>query len=161
MAAALGAIAPIFLLLVLGFVLGRLDFPGPGFWPLAERLVYVVLFPALLFRSAAGIEADGAILAIAAAVLGPILLVMALIGIFGSRLGLGPLLLPAVAQAAPRQNVYIAFATALGVWGEPALLPLSIAVAAYAPGSASRAPSCSACTGRHGRGPPHSPVPLR
>jgi malonate transporter len=134
MAAALGAIAPIFLLLVLGFALGRRDFPGPGFWPLAERLVYFVLFPALLVRSTAAIEADGAILAIAAAVLGPIFLVMALVAVLGRKLGLDDRLVPAVAQAATRQNVYIAFAAALGVWGEPALVPLAIAVAAYTPG---------------------------
>ncbi len=134
MAAALGAIAPIFLLLLLGFALGRRDFPGPGFWPMAERLVYAVLFPALLVRSTAAIDADGAILAIAAAVLGPIFLVMALVALLGRRLGLGRRLLPAVAQAATRQNVYIAFAAALGIWGEPALVPLAIAVAAYTPG---------------------------
>jgi predicted permease len=134
MAAALGAIAPIFLLLVLGFALGRRAFPGPGFWPMAERLVYCVLFPALLLRSTAAIDADGQLLGIAAAVLGPIFLVMALVGLLGRRLGLGRLLLPAVAQAATRQNVYIAFAAALGIWGEPALAPLAIAVAAYTPG---------------------------
>ncbi len=134
MTAALGAIAPIFLLLVLGFVLGRRDFPGPGFWPLAERLVFFVLFPALLIRSTAAIDADGAILAIALAVLGPIFLVMALVGLFGRKLGLDDKLLPAVAQAATRQNVYIAFAAALAIWGEPALVPLAIAVAAYTPG---------------------------
>ena len=134
MAAALGAIAPIFLLLVLGFALGRRAFPGPGFWPMAERLVYCVLFPAVLLRSTAAIDADGQLLGIAAAVLGPIFLVMALVGLLGRRLGLGRLLLPAVAQAATRQNVYIAFAAALGIWGEPALAPLAIAVAAYTPG---------------------------
>ncbi len=134
MTAAIGAIAPIFLLIVLGFALGRRQFPGPGFWPSAERIVFFVLFPALLLRSTAAIDADGAILAIALAVLGPIFLVMALIGVFGRRLGLDRLLLPAVAQAATRQNVYIAFAAALGVWGEPALVPLAIAVAAYTPG---------------------------
>ncbi len=134
MAAALGAIVPIFLLLFLGFVLGRRDFPGAGFWPMAERLVFFVLFPALLVRSTAAIDADGSLLKIAAAVLGPIFLVMALVAVFGARLGLGRQLLPAVAQAATRQNVYIAFAAALGIWGEPALVPLAIAVAAYTPG---------------------------
>lgn len=134
MAEALAAIAPIFLLLVLGLALGRNSFPGPGFWPMAERLVYFVLFPALLIRSTASIDGDGGILAIALTVLGPIFLVMGLIGLLGAGLGLDRLLLPAVAQAATRQNVYIAFAAALGVWGEPALLPLGIAVAAYTPG---------------------------
>ena len=134
MTAALGAIAPVFLLLVLGFALGRRDFPGPGFWPLAERLVFFVLFPALLVRSTATIDVDGEILRVALAVLGPIFLVMALVAGFGQRLGLDRRLLPAVAQAATRQNVYIAFAAALGIWGEPALAPLAIAVAAYTPG---------------------------
>jgi len=134
MTAALGAIAPVFLLLVLGFALGRRDFPGPGFWPLAERLVFFVLFPALLVRSTAAIDVDGDLLRIGLAVLGPIFLVMALVAGFGQRLGLDRRLLPAVAQAATRQNVYIAFAAALGVWGEPALAPLAIAVAAYTPG---------------------------
>ena len=134
MTAAIGAIAPIFLLLVLGFALGKRQFPGPGFWPLAERLVFFVLFPALLIRSTVAIDANGAIIEIALAVLGPIFLVMALVGLFGRRLGLDRRLLPVVAQAATRQNVYIAFAAALGIWGEPALVPLAIAVAAYTPG---------------------------
>lgn len=134
MTAAVGAIAPIFLLLVLGFALGTRRFPDPAFWPAAERLVYGVLFPALLVRSTASIDAGGDLLRIALAVLGPIFLVMALVAVVGGRLGLERRLLPAVAQAATRQNVYIAFAAALGIWGEPALVPLAIAVAAYTPG---------------------------
>ena len=134
MTAALGAIAPIFILLVLGFGLGLRQFPGPGFWPTAERLVFFVLFPALLVRSTATIDVDDDLVRIACVVLGPIFVVMALVAGFGRRLGLHRLLLPAVAQAATRQNVYIAFAAALGIWGEPALAPLAIAVAAYTPG---------------------------
>jgi len=134
MAAAFGAIAPIFLLLLLGFALGLRAFPGAGFWPLVERLVYVVLFPALLIRSTAAIDPTGEIWRIAVVVLLPILLVMALTAFVGPRFGLGQQLVPAVAQAATRQNVYIAFAAAIAAWGEAALLPLGIAVAAYAPG---------------------------
>jgi malonate transporter and related proteins len=134
MTAAIGAIAPIFLLLALGFAFGSRRFPDPAFWPAAERLVYGVLFPALLVRSTASIDAGGDLLRIALAVLGPIFLMMALVVVVGRRLGLERRLLPAVAQAATRQNVYIAFAAALGVWGEPALVPLAIAVAAYTPG---------------------------
>lgn len=134
MAEAFGAIAPIFFLLLLGFALGLREFPGAGFWPLVERLVYFVLFPALLIRSTASIDPDGEIWRIAVAVLLPIFLVMALAVLAGPKLGLGRRLVPAVAQAATRQNVYIAFAAAIAVWGDAALLPLGIAVAAYAPG---------------------------
>lgn len=135
MSAAFGAIAPVFLLLVLGLAFGRRRFPAVGFWPAAERLVYWCLFPALLLRTTAGVESGGALmLGIALAVLGPIGLVMALVTLGAPRLGLAGRMIPAIAQAATRQNVYIAFAAALGLWGEPALAPLAIAVAAYVPG---------------------------
>ena len=42
---------PIFALICLGFVLARTALPGPAFWPAAERLNYVLLFPALLVSS--------------------------------------------------------------------------------------------------------------
>ena len=42
---------PLFALIVLGFALARIEFPGPDFWPAAERLNYRVLFPALLVSS--------------------------------------------------------------------------------------------------------------
>ena len=47
------AIVPVFLLIVLGAVLRRAEWPGDGFWSPAERLTYFLLFPALLFRGLA------------------------------------------------------------------------------------------------------------
>nr|WP_240989195.1 AEC family transporter [Salipiger mangrovisoli] len=42
---------PLFGLICLGFVLARKGFPDPAFWPAAERLNYLLLFPALLVSS--------------------------------------------------------------------------------------------------------------
>ncbi len=42
---------PLFALICTGFALMRAGFPGQGFWPAAERLNYVILFPALLVSS--------------------------------------------------------------------------------------------------------------
>ncbi len=135
MSAAFEAIAPVILLLVLGFALGRRRFPAAGFWPAVETLVYWCLFPALLVRTTVGVVGDGGVvLGITAAILGPIGLVMALVTLGAPLLGLAGRMIPAVAQAATRQNVYIAFAAALGLWGEAALPPLAVAVAAYVPG---------------------------
>ncbi len=121
--------------MVLGFVLGRRPFPAAGFWPAVELLVYWCLFPALLVRTTSGVEADEAvILGIVAAILVPIGLVMVLVTLGAPHLGLAGRMIPAVAQAATRQNVYIAFAAALGLWGEAALPFLAVAVAAYVPG---------------------------
>lgn len=53
MSVVLGAVAPVFLLILFGFLLRRRGFPGEAFWALAERLTYFVLFPALLAESLA------------------------------------------------------------------------------------------------------------
>lgn len=42
------AIVPIFLLIALGVVMKRGNFPGDAFWPLADRMTYFIFFPALL-----------------------------------------------------------------------------------------------------------------
>jgi predicted permease len=42
---------PVFLLIALGALLKRAQFPGDIFWPPLERVVYFVLFPPLLFHT--------------------------------------------------------------------------------------------------------------
>ena len=42
------ALLPVFVLIVLGHLFRRWDFPGGDFWPRAERFTYYVLFPAML-----------------------------------------------------------------------------------------------------------------
>ena len=51
-------ILPNFLLILIGFVLSRRFDYGRGFWDGVEKLVYYVLFPALLFRSLALAQID-------------------------------------------------------------------------------------------------------
>jgi len=43
-----GALGPIFAIMLLGLGLRRLGFPGEDFWPATERFTYWILFPALL-----------------------------------------------------------------------------------------------------------------
>ena len=52
------SIWPIFALICLGHALARSGFPGPGFWPMADRLNYFLLFPALLVSSLAEAPVD-------------------------------------------------------------------------------------------------------
>ena len=54
MIATLGALAPVALVIALGWGLRRARFPGDAFWAPAERLTYYVLFPALLVNNLAG-----------------------------------------------------------------------------------------------------------
>ena len=43
-----GALGPLFLLILLGAVLGYWRWPSDTFWPQMERMIYFVLFPAML-----------------------------------------------------------------------------------------------------------------
>jgi predicted permease len=47
------AIFPVFSLIIIGALFRRINFPGDMFWPLAEKLVYYALFPALLLSTLA------------------------------------------------------------------------------------------------------------
>jgi len=111
-------ILPNFVLIVIGLVLARrFDF-GRDFWAGLEKLVYYVLFPALLFRSLALAKIDFAATAwpIAAA------LAFTLAG-FGLSLVAGPLfrmdrkLLAAASQCGYRFNTYVGLAIAGSVYG--------------------------------------------
>ena len=71
----LQAIPPIFLLILIGFVLRRAEFPSTGFWPQAERLTYYVLFPALLIDKLTSMHAgEQPVLLMAALVTMPLVL---------------------------------------------------------------------------------------
>jgi predicted permease len=111
-------ILPNFVLIVIGLVLARrFDF-GRDFWAGLEKLVYYVLFPALLFRSLALAKIDFAATAwpIAAS------LAFTLAG-FGLSLLAGPLfrldrkLLAAASQCGYRFNTYVGLAIAGSVFG--------------------------------------------
>lgn len=58
-AIALGLL-PVFLLIALGTILKRAQFPGDALWPPLERIIYFVLFPPLLFQTivTANLEQD-------------------------------------------------------------------------------------------------------
>lgn len=47
------SVLPVFILIVIGHAMRRWNFPGDAFWPLADRVVYFVFFPALLVHNLA------------------------------------------------------------------------------------------------------------
>ncbi len=112
------AVAPIFLLIMLGWALRRMEFPAAGFWPMAEALTYYVLFPALLLdtcsRAAPG-DAPVGRMALA--------LVLAVCGLCALLLALRRLVHPggpaftSVLQGAIRPNTYVGLAAASALLG--------------------------------------------
>jgi predicted permease len=125
---------PDFLLIVGGALLRRLARFHAGLWPAVERLVYFVLFPALLFRSLASSPltlADAGDLVVVG-------LAFTFAGMGLSALAWPLFRLPqptfaACFQCAFRFNTYLAIAVAGRIAGEPGLAALSLLVGALVP----------------------------
>ncbi|HPE70718.1 MAG TPA: AEC family transporter [Candidatus Competibacter sp.] len=113
----LGALGPIFALILLGLGLRRLGFPGDGFWPAAERLTYFLLFPALLVnRLAQAWLEEYAVGPVAVVVVVLLLGMTALAYTLRPWLGVDGPAFSSVYQGAIRFNTYVGLAVALAVF---------------------------------------------
>lgn len=114
-------LVPDFTLILIGYLLIRLTRWGPDFWTGLEKLVYFVLFPALLFVSTARTPLDFG-------TTGKLLQVALLSVLAGIALGWlakplfrpGPMIFESGVQTAFRFNSYIALAVAFRLDGEAA-----------------------------------------
>ena len=107
------SIAPIFLLLVLGYVLRRGGIPSVEFWNLNDRLVYWILFPALLFSNTSTINLSGDLLSSFAVAIYCGFGSAVIFALISSRLfRLGGPTASSVLQGAARHNSFIALAVA-------------------------------------------------
>ena len=128
------ALVPVFVLIMLGHVLRRWDFPGGDFWPQAERFTYYVLFPAMLVfklgqaRLPPSAYGDIALL-IVAMLLAMTLLLAAVQWFWRWR---GPVF-SSVYQGAIRFNSYVGLAAGGMLLGDDGLSLTAIAVAVMVP----------------------------
>lgn len=134
MSAVLAAIAPIFGLIALGWLLRRTLFPSPDFWVPVEKLTYYVLFPALLVASIATARLEGsATLLLIAVALGTLAAISALLFLLRRALGLDGPDFTSVLQGGIRFNTYIALAGAAGLYGTRGLAEIAIVLAVAIP----------------------------
>lgn len=128
------ALGPVFLLILLGAVLRRIDFPGAAFWPGIERLTYYIAFPALLVHRLALADFSGAEFdALSLAIGGALLLTSGflwLIRPWSSRNGPD---FTSVFQGGIRFNTYIGLAVASALFGDEGLVIAAIAVSLMIP----------------------------
>ncbi|WP_158772431.1 AEC family transporter [Cobetia sp. L2A1] len=75
MASVQQALGPLFLLIVVGALLGWRRFPGEGFWNEMERMIYYILFPAMLVSTLARADmASVPVMSLASVMLGAMLI---------------------------------------------------------------------------------------
>jgi len=123
MLAIAGAIVPIFLLILLGYVFRRTGFPGDGFWGRAERMAYYVFLPSLIVRNLAA--ADLSVLPIGrfGLAIAAVCFAMTLVTLATRKLlrvdGAG---FSSVLQGAVRMNSYVGLAVAQALFGPEGLV---------------------------------------
>lgn len=131
MSAAL-AVAPIFVLVVLGYGLRRIGLPGEGFWPMAARLGYWVLIPALLFYKISTAAIDPGLMAPFAVTLAGSFFLAGTVVLLLTRTMPAPQRGSAL-QGAVRHNSFMALAVAETLFGAEGLSLAALASAMLAP----------------------------
>jgi predicted permease len=127
-------ILPSFTLILIGLVLARAFDYGRGFWEGLEKLVYFVLFPALLFRSIAVSTLDlGGLAMTVGSAWAVFLLAVSLAALTRPIFGTEPRLAASCAQCAFRFNTYIGFAVAGSLFGPPGLATAALLAGAVVP----------------------------
>lgn len=128
------ALGPVFLLIVFGALLRRINFPGAEFWPGIERLTYYVAFPALLVHRLALADFSNADFGrFAIVICAAVLLTSALVWMLKPWVSRSAADFTSLFQGAIRFNTYIGLAVASALFGDPGLVIAAIAVAIMIP----------------------------
>nr|WP_163501574.1 AEC family transporter [Halomonas socia] len=129
-----GALGPLFLLILLGAALGWKHLPGGDFWPQLEKLIYFLLFPAMLVATLATADVSQVPVGrVALVLLGVMAVLGALLWRLRQRLGLDPAAFTSVFQGALRFNTYVGVAGASALHGSAGATVAAVAVALMVP----------------------------
>lgn len=134
MISVLEALFPIFALIGFGAVLKRREWVPESFWDSVERLVYYLLFPALLIHRMAGTDMAGLdVWPIFGAVCGTLLVLAGLVLSLRRFLPIDGPAFTSVFQGSIRFNTYVALAVPTALFGEVGTLIATLCVAAAIP----------------------------
>ncbi|QTP56773.1 AEC family transporter [Billgrantia sulfidoxydans] len=128
------ALGPLFLLILLGAALGRLRQPNGEFWAQLEKVIYFLLFPAMLVATLATADVgEVPVVRLATALLGGLVAFAVLLWAVQGRLSLEPAAFTSVFQGALRFNTYVGVAGAAALHGSAGATVAAVAVALMVP----------------------------
>jgi len=137
MTAILSSLAPVFLLILAGWLVRKKQWVPDVFWPPAEALTFYVFFPALLVHKIALADMSGIDLPpILGATAGGMLIVGGALVALRERLalaGLGGPAFTSVFQGAVRPNSYVGLAAAVALFGDTGLTVISACIIVASP----------------------------
>ena len=129
-----GALGPLFLLILLGALLGWRRLPGGDFWVQMERLIYFLLFPAMLVSTLATADVSQVPVGrVAIVLLGAIAGFAVALWWARPALGLDAAAFTSVFQGALRFNTYVGVAGAAALHGNAGATVAAVAVALMVP----------------------------
>ncbi|GHB12520.1 AEC family transporter [Salinicola rhizosphaerae] len=130
----ISALGPLFLLILLGALLGWARFPDGPFWPQLERFIYYLLFPAMLVSTLATANVDQVpVWRLAIALLGTMVAMGSAIWLLRRRLALTPAAMTSLFQGVVRFNTYVGVAGAAALHGSSGATIAAVAVALMVP----------------------------
>jgi hypothetical protein len=138
MLAVVAALVPVFLLIATGFALRRWLIQDDAHWIGLERILYYVMFPALLIESLSRADLSQVpVLAVGGTLLAAVFLMtalcLALRPLLAHRLGAGGPAFTSLFQGATRWQTFVALAVAGNLYGDPGLTLASVAMVTMIP----------------------------
>lgn len=128
------ALIPVFGLIVLGYILRRINFPGGSFWPQAEKFTYFLLFPAMLIYKLTNAERGGVELGNIAIIVVLFLLVVSVILLaIQVTLKWSGAVFTSIYQGGIRFNSYVGLAAVSELFGDAYLPSAAVAMAIMIP----------------------------
>lgn len=128
------ALMPVFLMIMLGYVLKKKALIVDAFWAPAEKITYFVFFPSLLLANTAKAEfAEINVLPIILASSSGVLIISALTIWLKPRLGLEGPAFTSVFQGTIRPNVYLGIAASVALFDNAGLTLVSVPIAVIVP----------------------------
>lgn len=130
----LGALLPIFAVILSGYAFRRVRFPGDEFWPYAEQFTYFVLFPALLLQKTATAALDVRTIGPLVAVLYAAVLAMTgLLLLIRPWRTFGAKAFTSFYQGSIRFNTYVGLSAAYALFGNQGLTLAAVVIAVLIP----------------------------
>jgi predicted permease len=130
----LGALVPIFVVILSGYGFRRFHFPGDVFWPYVERFTYFVLFPCLLLQKTATASLDahtvGQMVGVLFAGTG---LMAGLLFLMLTRWSDSAAAFTSFFQGGIRFNTYVGLSAAYALFGNKGLTLAAVAIAVLIP----------------------------
>ena len=123
------ALAPVFLLIFLGYLLKTRQLVADVFWAPAEKLTFYLFFPALLVGNTATAElTEIQVLPMTAAMFSGLLLIAGMVILFGRRFAADGPAFTSLLQGAIRPNTYVGIAAAFALFGDAGLTLLAVCI---------------------------------